>query len=239
LDELFEATKPLLTLLVQGVRYDDGTHTDFWTEALQMLMNARPREANPLTQYNALLALRAMSIEAVSGARDDLLIQLLTKPRWRENPLRAKAINAAEALHITRVVPDSLVATLPISQPTGWTHPTSHLLKEVLAGFFADNGIVSEQYETLCDDVEYRTGLVQHLLGQYPSAGEFVDDRRWEHISNNWNDRAPSTEMRFREDVSRSNADAWLNLLGNTSLDEAIVNYRQILERYRKDALFR
>jgi hypothetical protein len=45
--------------------------------------------------------------------------------------------------------------------------------------------------------------------------------------------------MRFREDVSRSNADAWLNLLGNTSLDEAIVNYRQILERYRKDALFR
>jgi hypothetical protein len=239
LDSVFEATKPLFSLLVQGVRYDDGVHTNVWIEALQWLMDARPREANALLHYPALLALRAMSIEAVLSARDGILIELLTQPRWRENPLRAKAINAAEALHINRVIPADLVNTLPTSQPRGWKYPSSHLLKEVLAKFFADNGIVDARYETVCDDVEYRTGLVQHLLGDHPNGGEFVDDSRWEDLSNNWQDRAPSAEMRFRDDISRRDADAWASLLGETSLDDAIVNYRQILEGYRRKSLFR
>ncbi len=45
-----------------------------------------------------------------------------------------------------------------------WVYPSSHLLKSVLMGFFADNGIEYAAYRDLCHDVEYRTGLVQFLL---------------------------------------------------------------------------
>ena len=114
LDAMLESTKPVLALLVQGVRYDDGTHTALWAGAVQRLMDAR-RTSPPLVAYDelrhypALLALRAMSIEAVRRGRDDVLIELLTEPRW--NPLieGQQPMPAAGALHLNRVLNDDMV----------------------------------------------------------------------------------------------------------------------------------
>lgn len=234
LDSMFDVTRPLLSLLAQGARYDDGTHTNLWIQTLQWLMEARPPQANAILHYPALLALRVMSTEAVSRANDRLLVVLLTQPRWRENPRRSKAITAAEALNINRVVAPDLVDKHPMSQSTRWRYKASHLLRAVLAGFFADIGIVDSRYEMLCDDVEYRTGLVQHILGEHPNFGEFVSDGHWEHLSNNWDDQAPLAEMRFRDDISRVGTDAWTGLLGETPLDDVLANYRSVLVDYSR-----
>jgi hypothetical protein len=234
-DSMFEATRPLLSLLVQGVRYDDGTHASLWMQALQSLIDARPQEANAILHYPALLALRVMSIEAVSSARHGLLVELLTRPRWRETPFRAKATSAAETLHMTQVLSDQIVNRHPVSRPNRWRYKASHLLRDALAQFFEENGIKDARYEMLCDDVEYLTGLVQHLLGHpRPNWGEFIDDNRWEYVANNWDDAAPSAEIRFRDDISRAGEDAWASLLSETSLDDALVSYRTILKDYSR-----
>ncbi len=87
LDEMLAATTPLMTLLVNGVRYDDGTHTRQWVATLQRLLNLSTSQPAALIQtvdelrhYPALLALRAMSVEAVHNGKDDVLVALLTRP---------------------------------------------------------------------------------------------------------------------------------------------------------------
>lgn len=250
LDTMLEATKPLLALLVHGVRYDDGTHTGLWVEALQSLLDGPPaRTGGPIVQtveelrnYPALLALRAMSIEAIRQGRDSVLLALLTIPRW-DDPLHpGRSTVAADVLNMLNVIDHDFANRLPRWNGGRWDFPPSHLLKAVLADLFSDHGVDWTTYEDLCHDVEYRTGLVQLLLpqtkGRYrhtPNSGEFVGERRWVHISDNWNDKAPVAEMRFREAVNRFGDSGWNELIPPfPSLDEALLGYREILKRYTR-----
>jgi hypothetical protein len=149
LDTIFEACKPLLALLVHGVRYDDGTHIQLWVEALQRLLD-RPivqtrtlvQTVDELRNYPALLALRAMGIEAVRQGHDDALIALLTIPRWDDPFHPGRSPVAADVLHPLQILDSGFVNSLPRWQ-NGWQYPPSHLLKTVLSEFFSDYDVAS------------------------------------------------------------------------------------------------
>ena len=231
LGSLFEATKPLLTLLVTVVRFDDGTHNKLLINVLQRLLEAR-RKLISLTSfdnaqhYPALLALRAMSIEAVRVGRDDLIVELLTTPRWKDVFNRTSATSAAQVLHLLRVVDNNDANRLPRWDGQQWRYPTSHLLKAELQQFFADQNVDNRTYDNLCDDVEYRTGFVQHLIDDQPGdlrpcGGEFVLERR----------REPA-EQQFRESIARNGLSAWADLLGDGDLDANLASYGETLARY-------
>ena len=241
LDTMFEATKPLLALLVHGVRYDDGTHTGLWVEALQALLDrpqSQPRQlvqtVDELWQYPSLLALRTMSIEAVRQGRDDLLVTLLTAPRWDDPFYPRRSTVAADVLHMHNVIEPDFANRLPRWNGREWRYPPSHLLRTVLTSFFEDHGVDASRYDTLCDDVEYRTGLVQFLLpkveglyGHSPNSGEFVGEQRWSDRTG-----APFAEERFRIDYGRGSSGAWADLLGSRPLDAMLDDYREILRSY-------
>lgn len=248
LDEMLAATTPVMTLLVNGVRYDDGTHTHQWVAALQRLLDRSTSQPAGLIQtvdelrnYPALLALRAMSIEAVHNGKDDVLLALLTRPHW-DDPLHPdRSTIAADVLHLHNVIDNNFANGLPRweGQGQGWLYPNSHLLKSVLTEFFADNGIEHNAYLDLCHDVEYRTGLVQFLLPSQedryrhnPNPGEFVGERSWQYIGNG--NRAPRAEIRFREHIARNGSAAWNELLGERDIDQAVVEYRDILKNYTR-----
>jgi hypothetical protein len=250
LDTMFEAIRPTLTLLVNGVRYDDGTYTGLWVEAIQAILDRRTSIAGQMVQtydelrnYPALLALRAMSIEAVRQGKDDVLIALLTMPHW-DDPFHAgRSAVAADVLHLLNVLDGDVVNALPRwgNNVSGWVFPPSHLLKVVLEDFFVDNGLDAAQYRDLCDEVEYRTGLVQFLLPQdrpgyhrNPIAGEFILDDRWDYIGNSLDNAAPDAEIRFREFTSRRGHAAWDDLLGDLPLEDVLVSYRSILQKYMR-----
>jgi hypothetical protein len=225
-DSLFEITRPLLALLIHGVRHDDGTHTRLWIETLERVMDAHHSSQH----YPAVLALRAMSIEALRTEREEFFVDLLTKSRWR-NPLnRFKATPAAHALHINRVI-NSVVNKLPRWNGGGWVFPQSHLLKEVLRDLFIEYGVTRDRYEMLCDDVEYRTGLLQQLLPREtgdlrPNSGEFIS--KWEYVGNNF--EVPAAELRFEEDFWHRGADtAWRAVLGEQVLVAVLAEYREYL----------
>ncbi len=245
LDALLQSTRPLLALLVQGVRYDDGTHTQLWAGAVQRLMDARRtmpqlRAFDDLRHYPALLALRAMSIEAVRLGRDEVMILLLTRLRWDSHVEGQRPIPSAGALHLNRVLPDQLV-----NQSEKWRgkrYPASHLIKSQLEDFFGEQGVDSALYRSLCDDVEYRTGLVQHLLPPEQAGfgganmGEFADPNSWRPGAGLTPDpwaEVPQAERRFRENYSTKTGAAWSNLFGGESLDDVLGNYRNLLERYK------
>src|ERR1700682_4306690 len=252
LDNIFKTSKPLLALLVNGVRYDDGTHTRLWTDALQRLMEANRFATvipayEELQHYPALLVLRAMRIEAIRHGRENLLIELLTRPRWTNHRRGNRPLTAAGALAINLVLDARMVNNLPRwGSKMEWSYPASHLLKTALEDFFAENGVDPDTYRTLCDDVEYRTGLVQLLLPPEqsafggPNSGEFVHARRWEPMHSSppptdpWSE-VPAAENRFRSDFARNaSSENWFNLFGERSLDEVVEQYRGVLQTYKK-----
>lgn len=232
LSHLDEASKPCLTLLVHTVRYDDGTHTKLLISVLQRLLDARRRVISipafdNLQHYPALLVLRAMSIEAVRVGHDDLFVELLVTPGWKDTFNRTSATSAAQVLHLQRVVADENANRLPRWGGEHWIYPTSHVLRASLRDFFADHDVDSATYDELCDDVEYRTGLVQHLIDDQPlefrpNAGEFV-----------LRDRRTYAEQRFRDQLARNGDAAWADLFGEHDLDSNLASYGKILARYR------
>ena len=244
LDAMHSALKPLLTLLVNGVRYDDGTHTKLWVDALQSMLD-RPRlqpnqlvqTVDELWQYPSLLVLRAMSIEAVAQGNDALLVRLLTVPRWHDvfNPGRSPL--AADVLHTHTVLNSEIVNQLPRWKNNGWLYPNSHLLKTVLAELFTDSGVDEVQYKTLCDDVEYQTGLVQFLLpsieGEYrhnADSGEFVIEQRW----SGRNETLLSEQRFLRHYANEDTQAAWSELLEPKSASDVLRDYRELLKGYVK-----
>lgn len=231
LDQLLDASKPLLSLLVQIVRYDDGAHTKLLTGVLQQLMEARRKVMlwspfDNLQHFPALLALRAMSIEAVRANRDDVLVELLVRPRWRGAINSSGATSAAQILHQSRVFDDANSARFTRLAGRNWAFPTSHLLRAVLEDFFVDLDVDPARYQQLCDDVEFRTGLVQHLMEEQPgnfnaNTGEYlVDSRR------------TATEERFRESLDLNGKAAWASLFADGDTDSVLDGYGQHLDRY-------
>jgi hypothetical protein len=137
-------------------------------DALQRLLDGRGFTSqvalDALLHYPALLALRTMSIVTIDEGRDDFLIELLTHPRWTDPYGRRGPANAAEVLHINRALDGDMINKLPRWEgKVRWLYPQSHFLKTVLQEVVTENGVESTRYEQLCDDVEYRTGLVQLL----------------------------------------------------------------------------
>jgi hypothetical protein len=256
LDAMFEAVRPTMTLLVNGVRYDDGAHTNLWLDALQAILDRRTAVRGQIVQtyddlrsYPALLALRAMCVEAVRQGRDDVLITVLTEPRWDDPFHTGRSPIAADVLHSLNVIDGGVVNALPRwENRNGWVFPQSHLVKTVLRDFFADNGVDATHYDEAYDDAEYRTGFVQHLLpvdrpGYHhnPISGEFILDERWRHLGPGWDNEAPTAEVRFREHTSRRGQAAWYPLLevvpledAPDALDAALVAYRDTLQKYRR-----
>jgi hypothetical protein len=245
LDELFgsmlEATRPLLALLTQGVRYDDGTHTDRWVEAIQVLLN-KPTKQKPqmmqtsddLRNFPALLALRAASIEAVSDDNDGVLIALLTRPNWNDpfNPGGSTA--AADVLHVLNVLPnDEVINGLPRWGGGRWAYPSSHFLADLLTGVAVENGVDYARYTEYCEDVEYRTGFVLYLLpttegrrSYGPADGNFVHRDRWRPVGTSWDDEEPESEKRFREHLTRNGFEPWTELLAGRDIETEMTMYR-------------
>ncbi|VEG42743.1 Uncharacterised protein [Mycolicibacterium flavescens] len=248
LDYLLESTKPLLALLINGVRYDDGTNTSRWVEALQLLldrpMKLRPQmvqASEPFRNYPALLALRAASIEAVAQGRDDVMIALLTTPHWDDPFHPGRSTVAADVLHILNVIDNSIADALPRWEGSGWAYPASHFLTDVLVGVAVENDVDHSRYVNICEDVEYRTGFVQYLLPSAdrryrhnPAAGNFVHDYRWKPVGDDWENTAPESELRFREHISRTGFDAWAALLDGRDVVNEIEDYRSVLRNYKK-----
>ncbi|WP_205634669.1 hypothetical protein, partial [Mycolicibacter kumamotonensis] len=246
LDNLLEATKPLLTLLVTGIRYDDGTHTDLWVEALQrVLERSSPRPdamihiVDELRNYPALLVLRAMCVQAAREGDDRVVIALLTRPRW-ENPLNSgRSPIAADVLHTLNIIEDNFANGLPRWEGTRWVYPRSHLMKMVLKDFFDDQGLDYSAYRVLVHDVEYRTGFVQYLLPhsckfrRNPDSGEFIHCDEWTSLDNTGENEAPRAEVRFRAAIARDDGAGWAGLLGGRDMENELVGYREILKRYR------
>ena len=96
----------------------------------------------------------------------------------------------------------------------------------MLKQFFADHNVDNATYEALCNDVEYRTGLVQHLLDDQgeirPNSGEFV-----------LRGRRDSAEQRFRDSLARNGESAWASLFGEEDLEASLASYGEVLARYR------
>ena len=202
-------------------------------DVLQRLLDGRGFVSqvvlDALLHYPALLALRTMSIVAIDEGRDDFLVEVLTRPRWTDPYGRRGPANAAEVLHINRALDGDMINKLPRWEGTGWLYPQSHFLKAVLQEVVTENGVESTRYEQLCDDVEYRTGLVQLLTATgtpRPNMGEVANERNWDATER------PFAENRFRDHLTRGGEDAWTPLLSGDSLDDVLERYRDILKTY-------
>ena len=239
LARLLAETTPLLHLLIEGVHHDiDGTHTQLWVDVLQRLLDGyRTFTGYPilisLQHYPALLALRTMSIVAVHRGRDDLLIELLTKPKWTNPANQYGPKSAAHVLHMQLVLERSVINSLPRWNGGGWQQPQSHLLSADLQEIFDRYLTGQDRYVTVSHDVEYRTGLVQHLYpeqgGLQPNSGEFVGDYRWTH------DNQPHAEIRLREQIATAGPRHWTSLIQDGVWDDKyLASYREILTQYRR-----
>ncbi len=241
LTELLAVSTPLLHLLVTGVHHDDaGVHTQLWIDVLQRLLDARVTLTGyqipiNLQHYPALLALRTMSIVAINRGREDLVVKLLTTPEW-ENPTNSLASKLpAEVLHLQIVLDGGWINQLPRwGNSSAWLYPQSHLLRTDLSGLFAQYLSGSGQYETLTDDAEYLTGLVQELRHGSgtlrANSGEFVIDRRWVRDE----PPVPASEVRFRTRLASRGPIPGLVPSDGDWDDSHLDLYRETLTRYRR-----
>lgn len=241
--DLRTATDPLLHLLIAGIHHDvDGTHIQLWVDVLQRLLDARYLATGstpfaPLQHYPALLVLRTMSTVAVHRSRDDFLIHLLTTPQWADRFNGFPPASAAHILHMHKVLDGNTVNALPRWGGGSWLYPASHLLRTDLKGILVDYLGTEDRYRSVTDDVEYRTGLVQHLTyenaaGAYrPNPGEFVGEQSWTGGS----ESKPTAEVRFIEQIDRRGPGTWATL-GNDSdwNPDTLDIYREILKSYRQ-----
>lgn len=102
------------------MRYDDGTYNRLWIEVVQAILNRRTvvngqmvQAFTELRNYPALLALRCASIESVNRGRDEVLIGLLTTPRWDDAFNRNRSTLAADVLHPLNLIDEGHIDGLP------------------------------------------------------------------------------------------------------------------------------
>lgn len=240
IDRMVMATKPLLMLLVNGIRYDDGTHDGLWVESLQALLGLRTKpdggfyDATVTLQHlPAQLALFAMSAVAIQQKRDGVMVRLATEPSWRDTTFNRVPAAAADVLHVNAVLGHDVVNSLPRWGESGarWIFPQSHLIRDFLSPVLGEI-VPSDLVSDLLDDTEYRIALVQVRLGgtrRYPNPGEYGGEWRWTP------DDGPYAEGRFRAALERPNiAQVYRNLLGDDEPDAALKSYRELIQEFSR-----
>lgn len=236
-------TMPLLHLLVTGVYHDrEREHTDLWVECIQRLLHARGRfqgtfdnRLDSARHYPALLALRTVGLVAVYAGRDEVLLRLLTEPKWLDQFGRQVRIPALQALHEYRVLDWEVMQRLPRWEGTRWYYPHSHLLREELREPLQQVIPDDDEYALVNDHYEYRVALAQHTTdtpGAYRAgAGEFIGERKWD-----WDSDQPTEETEFR--VVAEQADDqwpwWLVVGGRAELDGVLTSLREDLKPQRR-----
>jgi hypothetical protein len=121
------------------------------------------------------------------------------------------------------------------SQPPGGHYPGSHIIRHDLQTIFADHLTENGQFRRLVDDVEYRTGLVQHVLNVpltsmfQANSGEFVGER------NRTPDGNTPAETRFQEHIKSKEDSRWHTIGPSGVLGTATLNaYREVLQRHHR-----
>lgn len=240
-DDYLQNTRPLLALLVEGVRHDvDGSHDRLWLEVLQALLDLRRGPQPGATfhefvlaaqHYPAVLALSAMGLAALKSRREGLLLRLLRETSW-EKPLYNRGRRPAfDVLHTYRLLDAGVVNALPRWNGQQWLYPPSHLLRADLSDALRDQ-VPPDGYAELFDDLEYRVGLVQYIDSEHhhPAAGEFVGEPRWSH------DAGVQSEQRFRDQAAgAAESWPWWELLKSpASMEEILAGYREVLVKYQR-----
>ena len=239
------ATLPLLHLLVTGIYHDRaGEHTDLWVACIQRLLEARTRPQGAFNEvlekarhYPALLALRTAGIVAVHTNRDDVLLRLLTEPKWREHFGRQARSPALHVLHEYRVVEPNVVNAMQRWGGTQWFYPLSRLLREELREPLGEIISDDEEYTWANDRYEYRVALAQHtapdVVGSYRAApGEFIGEMRWDRGGTG----GPFAETDFRATAEQAGERwPWWSVVGGPdALDDVLTSLRATLARMQQ-----
>lgn len=240
-EDYLEAATPLIHLLVTGVWHDsDRTHDRLWLDALQRLIDAG---TTPVTSANsvldtarlwpALFTMTATGVAAVRRDRERLVIRLGTEPRGRLSLGNGEPMDASQLLHPNRLLEKPWVDGMPRwgKGHSGWIYPHSHVLKADTRRFFDDLVPLDDDYAVAFHGFEYRLGLIQEKrvvgTGYRALSGEYVGERQW-----SWNGE-PLIESSFREAAARSEDWPWTDYLGGDSLDQALIEHREVLKHYR------
>jgi hypothetical protein len=170
-DHLYSKFEPLFRLYLQGVLLDrDKQHSDLWLWVLQQAMNVRKSPNGPflawwdhLQHYPAFMLLRVGIMAAISTRHEDVIVRLLTEPRWASPSVQqAIELPAREVLHLRTVLNDELNQDLPRWITGRPLYPSSHLVRAQLQGLAV--GLEGQTRATkLLDRLEYRLAL-GHLL---------------------------------------------------------------------------
>jgi hypothetical protein len=239
-DRMVAAATPLLTMLINGVFYDDDTHNDIWVQALQRLLSFRatpngtfyPATA-ALQHLPAQLALFAMSAISVGSDRDALMLRLTREPTWR-NPLQNNEPQAAaEALHVNAVLGHDTVNSFTRWGESGgrWIFPQSHLIRDLLTPLLAEL-VPLDTVSDLLDDTEYRIALAQWTTEgtrRYPNSGEYAGEWRWTP------DNGPYAENRLRKALGRPVVLAAYNSrFGGEEVDAVLLALREQLQDFQR-----
>lgn len=242
-EDHLEAVTPLLHLLVTGVWHDsDRAHDRLWLDVFQRLIDAG---TSPLSSgashlnitrlWPALFAMTAMGVAAVRRDRERLVIRLGTEPTGRPDMGTREPMVASQLLHPNRLLDKPWINSMPRwgDRHGGWIYPASHVLKADTRRFFDDLILLDEDYATAFHGYEYRLGLIQEKhqdgIGYRALSGEYVGERQWA-----WDDPdVPLAERAFREAAARSQEWPWAEYLGGDSLDQTLIEHREVLKHYR------
>lgn len=190
--ELREASRVLIRLVATAVLLDrDRIHTDLWVWTIQRLLKARTQEATTyhaswvkLSQYPALLVLRAIGMIAVSHDREDVFIRAATEPRWR-HPSVGQDIQALLALQDEYVIDHEFAKALPRWGGTAWLYPASELVSADLDILLTDLIADSSEVETATRRAEYRMAMALQFLipgnPRRPCGGRYAGESAWNH----------------------------------------------------------
>ena len=187
-ETLYSKFEPLFRLYLQGVALDrDRQHSDLWVWVLQQALNVRKAPNGPfvawwdnLQHYPAFMLLRVGIMAAVSTRHEDVIVRLLTEPRWASPSIQQGVeLPGREVLHLRTVLNDELNQDLPRWVTGRPLYPSSRLVRTQLQGLAIE--LEGQTRATkLLDRVEYRFAL-GHLLprseSEYlknPAGGDFL-----------------------------------------------------------------
>lgn len=246
LDGHKERSRLLRTLLVEGVRHDQGgDHDRLWMDVFQRLIDVgSARRLGVLTQehldkarlYPALLVQAGLGTAATYRRRDGLVINLTTRVIGTLDHGVRLRLPAAQIVHPWRVLDADDVNLLPRWGGGRWTYPISRLLKQDTRDVFHDLIPDDEQYAETFHGYEYRMSLVhavtaegsEYLYG--PMGGEYLGETGW-----SWEQRdVPLAEIAFREAGDFSADWPWIDFLGGEGdYEERLVEHRQRLVQFK------